>query len=169
MLQEASKFINNAFQQSFTKRLCQYLHDCIREEVKSATFRNLHADKDNKWQFLDGNAGTLVAPNNPIKLDGADGGLTELMLQADTMQKDRYMIFGFLFLEGKLAKKKNVFIHRNQEDFQLLPDCHLRQWPLPVPHLQGLQYNLLLRPFLLLCRLVRVKGAASLFYPCAVR
>ena len=69
MLQEASKFINNAFQQSFTKRLCQYLHDCIREEVKSATFRNLSADKDNKWQFLDGNAGTLVAPNNPIKLD----------------------------------------------------------------------------------------------------
>ncbi len=107
MLQEASKFINNAFQQSFTKRLCQYLHDCIREEVKSATFRNLNADKDNKWQFLDGNAGTLVAPNNPIKLDGADGGLTELMLQADTMQKDRYMIFGFLFLEGKLNKKKN--------------------------------------------------------------
>ena len=94
MLQEASKFINNvnnAFQQSFTKRLCQYLHDCIREEVKSSTFRNLAQDKDNKWVFLESDAGMLLSPNSPLKLDGSDNSLTELMVQSDTSQKDKYM------------------------------------------------------------------------------
>ena len=65
MLEEASKIINsvnNAFQQSFTKRLCQYLHDCIREEVKSSTFRNLASDRDNKWAFLETDAGMLITP-----------------------------------------------------------------------------------------------------------
>ncbi len=112
MLQEASKKIinnvNNAFQQSFTKRLCQYLHDCIREEVKSSTFRNLTSDKDNKWVFLDKEAGVLLSPNAPLKLDGSDNMLTELMVQSDTSQKDKYMIFGFLFLEGKSGKKKSA-------------------------------------------------------------
>ena len=52
MLQEATKAINSAFNNSFIKKLSQYLHDCVREEVKSATFRNLKQDKDNKWIFL---------------------------------------------------------------------------------------------------------------------
>lgn len=112
MLQEASKMIinnvNNAFQQSFTKRLCQYLHDCIREEVKSSTFRNLAIDKDNKWVFLEADAGTLISPNNPLRLDGSDNSLTEIMVQSDTAQKDKYMIFGFLFLEGKSGKRKSA-------------------------------------------------------------
>ena len=51
MLNEATKIINNAFNQSFIKRLSLYLHDCVREEVKSSTFRNLNQDKDNKWVF----------------------------------------------------------------------------------------------------------------------
>ncbi|MCQ2958365.1 MAG: AAA domain-containing protein [Candidatus Gastranaerophilales bacterium] len=112
MLQEASKMIinnvNNAFQQSFLKRLCQYLHDCIREEVKSSTFRNLTSDKDNKWVFLEPDAGTLLAPSSPLKLDGSDNSLTEMMVQSDTSQKDKYMIFGFLFVEGKSNKKKSA-------------------------------------------------------------
>ena len=54
MLQEATRAINSAFNNSFIKKLSQYLHDCVREEVKSSTFRNLKADKDNKWIFLDG-------------------------------------------------------------------------------------------------------------------
>ena len=53
MLQEATRAINSAFNNSFIKKLSQYLHDCVREEVKSSTFRNLKADKDNKWIFLD--------------------------------------------------------------------------------------------------------------------
>ena len=52
MLQEATRAINSAFNNSFIKKLSQYLHDCVREEVKSSTFRNLKADKDNKWIFL---------------------------------------------------------------------------------------------------------------------
>ena len=54
MLQEATRAINNAFNNSFIKSLCQYLHDCVREEVKSSTFRNLKGDKENKWAFLEG-------------------------------------------------------------------------------------------------------------------
>ncbi|MCR4881394.1 MAG: AAA family ATPase [bacterium] len=111
MVQEVSKFIsnvNNAFQQSFTKRLCQYLHDCIREEVKSSTFRNLASDKDNKWVFLESGAGMLISPNAPLRLDGSDNSLTEMMVQCDTSQKDKYMIFGFLFLEGKSGKRKSA-------------------------------------------------------------
>lgn len=34
MLQEATKAINSAFNNSFIKKLSQYLHDCVREEVK---------------------------------------------------------------------------------------------------------------------------------------
>ena len=52
MLQEATKILNSAFHNSFIKRLSLYLHDCVREEVKSSTFRNLKQDKDNKWIFL---------------------------------------------------------------------------------------------------------------------
>ena len=52
MLQEATKALNSAFNNSFIKKLSQYLHDCVREEVKSSTFRNLKGDKDNKWIFL---------------------------------------------------------------------------------------------------------------------
>ena len=46
MLQEATKALNSAFNNSFIKKLSQYLHDCVREEVKSSTFRNLKADKE---------------------------------------------------------------------------------------------------------------------------
>ena len=52
MLQEATKILNSAFHNSFIRRLSLYLHDCVREEVKSSTFRNLKQDKDNKWIFL---------------------------------------------------------------------------------------------------------------------
>ena len=54
MLQEATRAINSAFNNSFIKKLSQYLHDCVREEVKSSTFRNLKGDKENKWIFLEG-------------------------------------------------------------------------------------------------------------------
>ena len=45
MLQEATKLINSAFNNCFIKKLSLYLHDCVREEVKSSTFRNLRQDK----------------------------------------------------------------------------------------------------------------------------
>ena len=48
MLQEATKALNSAFNNSFIKKTSQYLHDCVREEVKSSTFRNLKGDKDSR-------------------------------------------------------------------------------------------------------------------------
>ncbi|MFA6989114.1 MAG: AAA domain-containing protein [Candidatus Gastranaerophilaceae bacterium] len=106
MLQEATKLLNNAFHQSFIKRLSLYLHDCVREEVKSATFRDLNQDKDNKWAFLDDNIGFSINPQTAVKLDGSNNVFTELMIHSDTSQKEKYLIFGFFFIEGRSGRKK---------------------------------------------------------------
>ncbi|MBR6164131.1 AAA family ATPase [bacterium] len=116
MLQEATKILNSAFHNSFIKSLSLYLHDCVREEVKSSTFRNLKQDKDNKWIFLktdenksnsllDGEKMFVNFPE-PLKLDGSDRFLTELMIQTEMSQKDKYLIYGFMFLVGKSGKGK---------------------------------------------------------------
>ncbi len=120
---EAGKIINSVFNNSFIKRLCLYLHDCVREEVQSSTFRNLKQDKDNKWIFLESpkkEAGASIidgeklftAYPEPLKLDGSDPYLTELMLQCNNSQKDKYLIYGYLFLVGKNSKtkRKNEFL-----------------------------------------------------------
>ena len=112
MLQEASRAINSAFNNSFIKKLSQYLHDCVREEVKSSTFRNLKGDKDNKWIFLKGDEQLFSTGAEYISLDGSDPKLTELMIQSDLGQKDKYLIYGYLFLVGKSSKskKQNEFL-----------------------------------------------------------
>lgn len=112
MLQAVPKVITQAFTGSFIKKISQYLHDCIREEVKSSTFRNLKGDKDNKWVFLDGAEKLFTEFDKPQMLDGADSFLTELMVQSDMSQKEKYLIYGFLFLEGKNGKsrKNNEFL-----------------------------------------------------------
>ena len=98
MLQAVPKVITQAFTGSFIKKISQYLHDCIREEVKSSTFRNLKGDKDNKWVFLDGEEKLFTAFDTPLMLDGANSFLTELMVQSDMSQKEKYLIYGFMFL-----------------------------------------------------------------------
>lgn len=112
MLQEATKAINSAFNNSFIKKLSQYLHDCVREEVKSSTFRNLKGDKDNKWIFLKGEEELLTTNEEFLRLDGSDSKLTELMIQSEMSQKDKYLIYGYLFLVGKSSKtkKQNEFL-----------------------------------------------------------
>ena len=112
MLQEASKAINSAFNNSFIKKLSQYLHDCVREEVKSSTFRNLKGDKDNKWIFLEGEEKLFSNDNEYISMDGSNPKLTELMIQSDLGQKDKYLIYGYMFLVGKSSKtkKQNEFL-----------------------------------------------------------
>lgn len=131
MLQEATKILNSAFHNSFIRRLSLYLHDCVREEVKSSTFRNLRQDKDNKWIFLnenhlakDNDAKTkktsakpisnklLVNFGEPLFLDGANPNITELMIQSENGQKDKYLIYGYLFLCGKnnKSRKYNEFL-----------------------------------------------------------
>ena len=112
MLQEATKAINSAFNNSFIKKLSQYLHDCVREEVKSSTFRNLKADKDNKWIFLQGEEELLTNGEEFLRLDGSDSKLTELMIQSELSTKDKYLIYGYMFLVGKSNKsrKHNEFL-----------------------------------------------------------
>ena len=111
MLQEATRAINSAFNNSFIKKLSQYLHDCVREEVKSSTFRNLKADRDNKWIFLDKEDKLFTEGLEYLRLEGSDSKLTELMIQSETSQKDKYLIYGYLFLVGKTKSgKKNEFL-----------------------------------------------------------
>ena len=93
MLQEATRAINSAFNNSFIKKLSQYLHDCVREEVKSSTFRNLKADRDNKWIFLDGEDKLFTEGLEYLRLEGSDYKLTELMTLSDASQKDKYLIY----------------------------------------------------------------------------
>ena len=123
MLQEATRAINSAFNNSFIKKLSQYLHDCVREEVKSSTFRNLKADKDNKWIFLNEDDKLFTEGLEYLKLDGSDPKITELMIQADTSQKDKYLIYGYLFLTGKSKTgRKNEFLTP-----LLYTPCHLER------------------------------------------
>ncbi len=112
MLQEATKIIQSAFHDSFIKRLSLYLHDCVREEVQSSTFRNLKQDKDNKWLFLKGDEALFTKFDEPLHLDGSDSDLTELMIQSEMSQKDKYLIYGHLFLVGKNSrtKRSNEFL-----------------------------------------------------------
>ena len=123
MLQEATKILNSAFHNSFIRRLSLYLHDCVREEVKSSTFRNLKQDKDNKWIFLtdshlagEGNKKSKKSfPmqeqlfsefSSPLYLDGSNSNIVELMIQSENGQKDKYLIYGYLFLAGKNSKSR---------------------------------------------------------------
>ena len=106
MLQETTRVLNSAFNNSFVKKLSQYLHDCVREEVKSATFRNLKGDKDNKWIFLQGEETLFTRGEEFLRLDGSNPKLTELMIQSENNTKDKYLIYGYLFLVGKNAKTK---------------------------------------------------------------
>ncbi len=112
MLQTATSVIKSAFRGSFVKKICNYLHDCVREEVKSSTFRNLKGDKENKWVFLEGNEKVFSNFDEPMMLDGTNSYLTELMIQSEMNQKEKYLIYGFLFLVGKNSKtrKNNEFL-----------------------------------------------------------
>jgi superfamily I DNA and/or RNA helicase len=112
MLQEATKALNSAFNNSFIKKLSQYLHDCVREEVQSSTFRNLKQDKDNKWIFLKEEEKLFHNYGDHLRLDGSDSKITELMIQSELSQKDKYLIYGYLFLVGRSSKnkKQNEFL-----------------------------------------------------------
>ena len=108
MLQEATRAINSAFNNSFIKKLSLYLHDCVREEVQSSTFRNLKGDKDNKWIFLKGEESLLTSNEEFLRLDGSDPKLTELMTLSNNSVKDKYLIYGYLFLVGKNSKNRRA-------------------------------------------------------------
>ena len=112
MLQEATRAINSAFNNSFVKKLSLYLHDCVREEVKSSTFRNLKSDKDNKWIFLKEDDKLFTSDIDYLRLDGSDSKITEMMIQSELNQKEKYLIYGYLFLVGgnPKSRKRNEFL-----------------------------------------------------------
>ena len=112
MLQEATRALNSAFNNSFIKKLSLYLHDCVREEVKSSTFRNLKGDKDNKWIFLKEKETLLTEGLEYLKLDGSNPNLHELMLQSSAGSRDKYLIYGYMFIVGKNGKsrRQNEFL-----------------------------------------------------------
>ena len=58
-------------------------------------------DTSNKLFYIGG-----VVRDEYISLDGSDPKLTELMIQSDLGQKDKYLIYGYLFLVGKSSKSK---------------------------------------------------------------
>jgi len=113
MLQNATSAITSAFSGSFIKKLSQYLHDCVREEVKSSTFRNLKGDKDNIiYPICTGRElpELLVNLDTPLLLDGSDSTLRMLQTQG-CLSKEKYLIYGYLFLSGKSeARKNNEFL-----------------------------------------------------------
>ena len=112
MLNTIPKAVNKVLGGNFIKRISQYLHDCIREEVQSSTFRNLKGDKDNKWVFLEGAETLFTNFDAPLIVDGDNPYLTELMIQAEVSQKEKQLLYGYLFLVGKngRAKKNNEFL-----------------------------------------------------------
>ncbi len=111
-LHEATRALNSAFNNSFVKKLSQYLHDCVREEVKSATFRNLKGDKDNKWIFLKQEETLFTEGKEFLKLDGGDSNLRNMMILSENNTKDKYLIYGYMFLVGKNSKtrRQNEFL-----------------------------------------------------------
>ncbi|MCD8024448.1 MAG: AAA domain-containing protein [Candidatus Gastranaerophilales bacterium] len=112
MLETPIKAANKLFGGNFIKRISLYLHDCIREEVQSSTFRNLKGDKDNKWVFLEGSEEIFTNFDTPLVVSGENPYLTELMIQAEVSQKEKHLLYGYLFLVGKntRAKKNNEFL-----------------------------------------------------------
>lgn len=110
MIQEAAKLIGSAFQDSFTKRICCYLHDCVREEVRYSSFRNIRNDKDTKYCLVkdEDSSNWLFNPNEPLKFSCENPEITEILLHSEISQKDHYLIFGYLFLRGQNPRRKKT-------------------------------------------------------------
>ncbi len=112
MLATVPKTVNKVLSGNFIKRISQYLHDCVREEVQSSTFRNLKGDKENKWVFLEGDEVLFSKYDAPLLISGDNPYLTELMIQSEVSKKEKFLLYGYLFLAGKngKAKKNNEFL-----------------------------------------------------------
>ena len=59
---------------------------------------NRKGDKDNKWVMLEEEETLFSKYPEVLRLHGDDSNITELMIQAEMGQKDRYLIYGYLFI-----------------------------------------------------------------------
>ena len=72
----------------------------------------MKGDKDNKWIFLKEQESLLTQGLEYLKLDGSNPNLTELMLQGVSSARDKYLIYGYMFLVGRNGKsrRQNEFL-----------------------------------------------------------
>lgn len=77
------------------KKLALYCYDCIREEFKSASFRNLESDKNN-----------IIYETNETIFKGDNENILEIMTKYQLNKSDRALIYGEMFLTGEKGKNK---------------------------------------------------------------
>jgi hypothetical protein len=83
---------------SLINNMCLYYKDCIREEVKSSSFRNLTGNKDNKL---------VEVSNNNLKFNLDNEKIIEIMTLSEINKLDRQLIYGEMFITGNI--NKNVY------------------------------------------------------------
>jgi len=83
------------------KKLALYCYDCIREEFKSSSFRNLESDKKN-----------IIYETLETTFKGDNENILEIMTKYQLNKSDRALIYGEMFLIGK-NKYFTPLIYRN--------------------------------------------------------
>ena len=85
------------------KKLALYCYDCIREEFKSSSFRNLESDKKN-----------IIYETNETTFKNDNENILEIMTKYQLNKSDRALIYGEMFLTGQ-NKYFTPLIYRNIE------------------------------------------------------
>lgn len=75
------------------KKLCNYMYSCVRESLKSASFRNLNSCKDNK-----------VVVTDKTTFESDDKDILEVMTIHALNKSTMDLLQGELFIEGKHGK-----------------------------------------------------------------
>ena len=83
------------------KKLALYCYDCIREEFKSSSFRNLKSDKKN-----------IIYETLETTFKNDNENILEIMTKYQLNKSDRALIYGEMFLIGK-NKYFTPLIYRN--------------------------------------------------------
>lgn len=76
-------------------QLAKYCYDCIREEFKSSSFRNLDSDKNNLLFFT-----------NKLSWQADNQEVLEIAMKYELNKTDRALIYGTKFLSGTKGKNK---------------------------------------------------------------
>ena len=77
------------------KKLALYCYDCIREEFKSSSFRNLKSDKKN-----------IIYETLETTFKNDNENILEIMTKYQLNKSDRALIYGEMFLTGEKGKNK---------------------------------------------------------------
>ena len=83
------------------KKLALYCYDCIREEFKSSSFRNLESDKKN-----------IIYETLETTFKNDNENILEIMTKYQLNKSDRALIYGEMFLTGQ-NKYFTPLIYRN--------------------------------------------------------